>query len=202
MTVLCTCKKPHIRILPVFVALICWLALLTISGCDSKQQAVQQNGQEEALGIEWQESSLCAIAYLGNVAMVANSHSIKEIFDSFADLYPIIKNDSSVKMIELPGDEIYFIVAKHADTRIMISEIDTTSVIMGGDVFTDLLFDDNFETALLLCNQSDLYSNCEIVISANGKRVAFSPRISLDYGSIMLPENGVQLLDIDLLKLP
>jgi len=195
-------SKPHKQILPIFAALFCWFLILTLCGCESQPPTLQQNGQIETLEIEWSESSLCAIGFLGYTSMLPNNHSIEEVFESYADLYPKIKNDSSVKMIELSGDEVYFILARYAGTKIMVNEIDTTSVIMGGDVYTGSVFEDNFETALLLCNQSDLYSNCEITISANEKQVTFSPGINLNDGSISLPENGVQLLELDLLKQP
>ena len=148
--------------------------------------------------ITWTEPDLCAISYLGFANESIGDEAFVQSLVKYAKDYELLTDVESADVLELPGYEVYFLVPRDADTTITVYDRilneDTGEASIGGK-----LYENTGTPLLLLCNLSDLFSNCSITVTAaNGETTTFSPYISLEDGSLGLPDTGVQNVTPDI----
>lgn len=139
----------------------------------------------------WDDGVVAAIAFLG----YQNSNSLNgkfedwpSVYDDYAKAYSIFADVpvSEVKTLVLSGDEVYCIIPRYENTRIIVEtlelqpENDNEILMETGDV----VFDDIAKSFVINCNVSDLLSNAQITIVTGDKEVSFSPSISLKDGGV------------------
>ena len=148
--------------------------------------------------ITWTEPDLCAISYLGFANESLGDEAFVRSLVQYAKDYDLLADIESADVLELPGYEVYFLVPRDADTTITVYDriMDEET---GKDSIGDKLYESTGAPLLLLCNLSDLFSNCSITVTAaNGETTTFSPSISLEHGGLTLPDSGVQNVTPDI----
>ena len=108
----------------------------------------------------------------------------EEALDVSAAEYAEGRLVSDYDTLFMGGCELYLIVPKHEGTTITVREIDTSG---GENIVGDEVMSTN-KPLFIMCNPSDLRSNVEIMISYLDMEISFSPYVSLEDGSLVLPD--------------
>lgn len=142
------------------------------------------------------EGSMCGVVYLGYGSFDTYKYNFKDNRQYFVD---IIKNsgyaDSFDFLLSVPdeywidtgaGSEFYLIIPTDENAKVEIYnlELDEKSADMNrGDI---LYSQDKGVPFLLKCNYSDLFPECEVVITdSNGDVLNWRPGLSLRDGTVM-----------------
>ena len=106
-------------------------------------------------------------------------------------LYPFLTEVPAENCVVTGGEELHFIVPCQGVTaRVYAYDFDWAGD--GGYTRGELLAEFNGEPFLLRCNFSDIVTNTLIVFTAeNGRTLSYSPSISLEDGTLAVPESGV-----------
>ncbi len=129
------------------------------------------------------DGALCAAALLGYAPAYDESAAEK--------LYPFLTEVPAENRVVTGGEELHFIVPCQGVTaRVYAYDFDWAGD--GGYTRGELLAEFNGEPFLLRCNFSDIVTNTLIVFTAeNGRTLSYSPSISLEDGTLAVPESGV-----------
>ena len=201
------------------------LALLILGGCAAKDappeaespdasktlEAPEEPTQEDsetpddnqepatgpAAAVTWNSDDLCAVSYLGYAESLGDEELNRNL-EAYAQEYDLLADLSSAAMVEVPGYEVYYLVPRDENTTITIYDFFVDGET-GEESIGDVLYESTGTPILLLCNFSDLFSNCSITVTAaSGETITFAPRISLRDGGLELPDSGVQNVTPDI----
>lgn len=144
-----------------------------------KENAIDKNN---VLGVKF-------MGYFKDYARLKSSNN----YIKAAHIFPEIaqKEDFSLKA---NGEEVYLIIAKFDSAKVTINEL-TFDMLLNGQDESDgkILFEGETNTAYLIkCNVSDTHSNINIhVETKDGKSFNYSPRLSLQDGSVITSQANV-----------
>lgn len=152
---------------------------------------------------EWDDGVVAAIACLGYL----NSNSLgvefenwSSVYDAYADTYSIFADVpiSEVKTLVLSGDEVYCLIPRYENTRIIVETLELNLENDNDNLMEviDVVFDDSAKSLVINCNVSDLFSNVQITIITDDKEISFSPSISLKDGSVVAGDK-IQVLYLE-----
>ena len=154
-----------------------------------EESPLPPNDADPIEAVEWDADSLVAVTYLGYAETLGDAQ-LNNNLKTWASQYDTLSRVTSASLVELPGTEVYYLLPRHADATITI--FDTSLNDEGELVVGQSIYEGGPEPILLLCNVSDLFPNCTITVTGGGQEITFSPFISLQDGSLMLPEMGAQ----------
>lgn len=152
---------------------------------------------------EWDDGVVVAIAFLG----YQNSNDLDgefenwpSVYDAYADTYSIFADVpiSEVKTLVLSGDEVYCLIPRYENTRIIVETLELNLENDNDNLMEviDVVFDDSAKSLVINCNVSDLFSNVQITIITDDKEISFSPSISLKDGSVVAGDK-IQVLYLE-----
>lgn len=142
---------------------------------DEDLQNFEDTTMSEWSGFEYADEHLYAIKFLG---------------------YGIdpSENYKNTDLIDVGGDEFYLIVPRFDECEVKVKmmnfgDFSDMSAYETLNVFTS----NNGEPFILKCNVSDIYSNVAVTMTGAGGSASFSPRISLEDGSLIAGELGFEI---------
>lgn len=96
--------------------------------------------------------------------------------------------------IDVYGDEYYLIIPRFEDTEVKIKMLDYGDFSdMDSPEMLTVFTSKNSDPFVLKCNVSDIYSNVAVIIKGSGGSAGFSPRISLEDGSLITGDLGLEI---------
>lgn len=126
--------------------------------------------------INWQEGQILAVAFLGY--STDNINYNEYLFNYFDE-----NEIENTKYYNIEGDENYLIIPRYSQLPIKIYEYILTDTGFGlGEPIYEISNQKHFA---IKCNVSDLFSNIVIEVDYGNDKYQFSPRISLENGSMI-----------------
>lgn len=131
------------------------------------------------------ELGVCLLGYSGNYSGVFMSEVLKNIREQYQD-EAFMRELTRCKVVAQPGEEVYLLVPASNNFTISVYE-----VIWGSDTADgmpqrgELLYKgEPGEMVIVRGNESDIVSNLEISVRANGRDLVYSPSLSLENGKV------------------
>lgn len=153
------------------IALFC---LLSLTGCGEKPAAPSP---DEAESLPFQEGQLYAAAYLGYGEIEDLSHYTEAYLDG-----------AEPPVYYLSGGEFYLIIPRYEDTALRLYKRDADSMAV------ELrCVDPQCRPFIIQCNTSDIFADALVSLTYGEETVEFSPCISLENGSVLVGERGLDI---------
>lgn len=131
------------------------------------------------------ELGVCLLGWSGTYSGTYMYEVLDEARNKYAD-EEFMREISRLKVVSLPGEEVYLLVPGSDHFKISIYE-----VIWGDDTADgmpqrgELIYEaGRGEPVIVKGNQSDIVSNIEVSMRANGKEVIYNPSLSLEDGKV------------------
>lgn len=156
---------------------------------------------------KWENEAIAVMScfnYLNSDGLNGEFDNWFSVYNAYADAYSIFADVpiEDVKTLILPGDEVYCIIPRYENTRIVVKTLnwplDSDNDIVAALEMEagDIVFDEVAKAFIICCNVSDLFSNVQITIITDKNELTFSPSISLRDGAVMAGD-GVQVLYLE-----
>lgn len=158
---------------------------------DTTSAVVSQKKPDSKKAIE--QNNVIAVKFMGYFKDYARLKSSNNYIKA-SKVFPEIasREDFSVKT---DGEEVYLIIAKFDSAKVSINEL-TFDMLLNGQDESDgkVLFEGEANTPYLIkCNVSDTHSDINIHVEyGNGEIINYSPRLSLQDGSVITSQTGIQ----------
>lgn len=160
--------------------------LLCLSACGQKiDQNGQKNNQSDKEETQfWSEGDLVGIGFLGycptgNLDVFRQRGEYEDYIEAYLPLFDKL---SLVYGSEYLGDEVYFILPRYADSKIIITDAEDESI--------EYYEGDGSSAILLLTNFGDLRPDSTIKLLHEGKEVSLSPMLSGMDSSLILDQEA------------
>ncbi len=151
------------------------------------------------------ENSMCGVAYIGYVKYDANDLDenrtyINSLLKStgYWDDFEFLQDLPSDRYVgTLDGTELYLIIPFDTKAKVNVNhwKVDESNGFVG-EADAILYTFDNGAPFLLKCNASDIIPDTQVLIlDSNGKKLEYTPRISLMDGSVETVANNQYLVD-------
>lgn len=152
------------------MALLCLLAL---AGCADTPEPKESKLD----AIPFRDDQLYAVAYLG--------------YDEIRDLSFYTENyldDENLPIHYLSKGEYYLVIPRYADMTVRLYQNDIETMD------TSLIYEDaECRPFIIQCNVSDIFPDATIRLTHQTETVEFSPYISLQDGSVMVGDRGLNI---------
>ena len=165
--------------------LVILVFLLCLSACGQKPDPRDQdNNQAKPEDGFWSEGDLVAIGFLGYCPTGnLDIFRMRNQYQNFVGEYePLFDSLSLVYGGQYLGDEVYFILPRFADAKIIITDAEDESI--------EYYQADGSSAILLLTNLGDLRPDSKIKVIHEGRETSLTPMLSGMDSSLILNEEG------------
>lgn len=174
--------------------LLTLILLLSLSACSKNGSDPEKNNlpdpkenlenQERENQIHWGKDDLAGIGFLGycptgNLDIFRESSEFKNFID---DYLPLFETLAQIYTGQAYGDEVYFILPRYADSKVLISDAEDESIVYYND--------DGLSAILLLTNLGDLRPESKVSIIHENSKVTMSPLLSGMDGTLIFDQKG------------